>query len=174
MIISAAQALVIAQRAFASALQYDHSSMISPWREGLLADPLLVRTVELNASYWIVPVQRAGQVLGTIDIGPDGRIMGSTYLYQNPADLSVCPPLATRISANEAQELAGDLLKQHDGAGFSDPVFVHDGSHNRLAWMIEVRVVDELISRVFVTPGYAYEKKVGGEFPPSGLRGRPA
>jgi hypothetical protein len=173
MIIPAHQALAISQSYFAGVLQHDDSSMISPWREAVLGDPILVRTVELTDSFWIVPVERPGQALGYINIGPDGQVMGYAYLYQNPADLSVCPPLATRISDEEALELADDLLKTYSGARFLDPVFVHDGLHSRLAWMIEVREEDELVSRVFVTPGYAYERRIGDKSPPPGWRGGP-
>jgi hypothetical protein len=171
MMIPAPQAMAIAQSCFAGILLHDDSSMIGPWREAVLGDPILVRTVELKNSFWIVPVERPGQALGYISIGPDGRVMGYAYLYHNPADLSVCPALATRISAEEARELADDLLKAYGGARFSDPVFVHDGPTSRLAWMIEVRAEDELVSRVFVTPGYAYERRIGDEFPPPGWRG---
>jgi len=169
--ISAPRALAIAESYFYTILQYDDSSMISPWREAVLGDPLLVRTVEFEASFWIMPVERPGQALGYISIGLDGQVMGHSYLYQNPAELSVCPPLATRISAEEARELANDLLKPYSGARFSDPVFVHDGPHSRLGWMIEVRREDELFSRVFITPGYAYERRMGDEPPPPGRRG---
>ena len=169
--IPAERALTIAQTYFMGLMQHDDSSMIGPWREAVLGDPVLVRTVELEASFWIVPVERPGQALGHIDIGPGGDIWGYAYFYSNPADLSVCPPLATRISAEEAREVAADILKTYAGGEFSPPVFVHDGPHNRLAWMIEVREEDELTSRVFVTPGYAYERRLGDEPPPPGWRG---
>jgi hypothetical protein len=172
--IPAPQALAVARSYFASLLRHDDSSMISPWREAALGDPVLVRTVELEDSFWIVPVERRGQALGYISIGPGGQVLGHAYLYRDPNDLSACPPLATRISAKEARELADDLLKTYSGARFSDPVFVHDGPHGRLAWMIEVRVEGELVSRVFVTPGHAYERRTGDELPPPGWRGRPA
>lgn len=171
MIIPVSQALAIAQSYFSSILEQDDSLMISPWREAALGDPVLVHTVESKASFWIIPVERLGQALGHINISREGRVMGYAYLYQDPADLSVCPPLATRLSAEEARELAGDLLNAYSGARFSDPVFVHDGPTSRLAWMIEVRAEDELISRVFVTPGYAYERRMGDELPPPGWRG---
>lgn len=174
MIIPAPQALAIAQSYFNRVLKLDDSSMISPWREAELGDPIMVRTMESKASFWIIPVERPGQALGYINIGSDGRVMGYAYLYENQVDLSACPPLATRISAEEARELANDLLKTYRGAKFSTPVFVHDGPHNRLAWMIEVRTENKLVSRVFVTPGYAYERRVGDEPSPPGWRGGPA
>jgi hypothetical protein len=170
--VSASRALAIAQRYLADILLYDDSPMISPWREAVTGNPLLVRTVALKASFWIVPVERSGQALGHIDIGPDGRVIGSAYLYRDPADLSGCPSLVSRISAKEARKLANDLLKPYSGAEFSDPVFVHDGPRSRLAWMIEVRAEDELVSLVFVTPGSAYERRVGNDLPPPpGWRG---
>jgi hypothetical protein len=155
-------------------LQHDDSPMTGPWREAAPGDPVLVRTVECRDSFWMIPVERPGKALGHIDVGPDGRVMGYAYLYQDPTDLSVCPPLATRIRAEEAQELAEDLLGAHRGATFSTPMFVHDGPHSRLAWMITVHVEGKLVSRVFVTPGTVYERRAGDQRPPSGRRGRPA
>ena len=145
--------------------------MLKPWREAVLGDPVLVRTVELESSYWIVSVERHGQVLGYIEVGPDGHVLGYAYLYQSPDDLSPCPPLVTRLSAEEAYKQAERILNTYAGAEFADPVFVHDGPRNRLAWMIEVRMGGELVSRVFVTPGYAYERKAGEKRPPPGWRG---
>lgn len=169
--IAAGRALTIAQTYFISLTQHDDSAMIGPWREAVLGDPVLVRTVELEKSFWIVPVERSGQTLGHIDISSDGDIWGYAFFYSNPADLSVCPPFATRISAEEAREVAADILKTYTGGEFSSPVFVHDGPHNRLAWMIEVREKDKLASRVFVTPGYAYERRLDDELPSPGMRG---
>ena len=171
MIIPAPKALTIARHYFNGILQHEDSLMINPWREAELGNPILVRTVESKASFWMVPVEHPGQALGYINIGPDGQVMGYAYLYENPADLFACPPLATRISAEEARELANDLLKAYKAAEFSTPVFVHDGPHSRLAWMIEIRMASKLISRVFVTPGYSYEQKTGDKPSPPGLRG---
>jgi hypothetical protein len=145
--------------------------MINPWRESALGQRLLVRTVELEGTFWMVPVERPGQALGYISVATDGRLTGHAYLYQDPADLSTCPPTVTRISATEARALGAELLQAYAGAAISDPVYVHDAPHGRLAWMIEVHTKDELITRIFVTPGYVCERKAGEPLPPPGVRG---
>lgn len=169
-LIPASRALAVAQTHFAGLLQ-QADPMLEPWREAVLGDPLLVRTVELAPSYWIVPVERPGQVLGYIDVSMDGRVLGHAYLYRRPDDLSPCPPLVTRISAEEAHRQAESVLETYAGAECAAPIFVHDGPRNRLAWMIEVRREGELVNRVFVTPGYVYQRKAGEQPPPPGWRG---
>ncbi len=160
----------IARTYFANILQ-QADAMLKPWRDAVVGDPVLVRTVELDPSYWIVPVVRYGQVLGYIDVGPRGQVLGYAYLYRSPDDLSPCPPVVTRLSAEEAYKQAEEILSTYPDAEFTDPVFVHDGPRNRLAWMIEVRVGGELATRVFVTPGYVYQRKPEEKPPPPGWRG---
>ena len=64
-----------------------------------------------------------------------------------------------------------ELLPIADGGALT----AHDAQVDWNSWhMIEVHMEDELVSRVFATPGYAYEKKIGDELPPPGWRGRPA
>lgn len=158
-IIPASRALAIACKYLADVLQLDGSAMILPWRDGLPGEPILVNTVDLKPSYWIVPVEGLGRALGYIEIGLEGTVLGHVYLYQNPTELSNCPDLATRISAEQALELAQGVLKRYADARVSHPVFVHDGARSRVAWMIEVRTKNHLISQVFVTPDYVYERK---------------
>lgn len=100
--IPASRALAIARKYLADVLQLDGSAMIRPWRDGLPGEPILVNTVDREPSYWIVPVEGLGRALGYIEIGPKGTVLGHIYLYQNPAELSNCPGVATRISANQA------------------------------------------------------------------------
>jgi hypothetical protein len=161
----------VARTYFVSLLQ-QVDPMLEPWREAILGDPELVRTVELEPSYWVVPVVRQSQVLGYIEVSRHERVLGHAYFYQNPHDLSSCPRSVTRLSSDEAYKQAQGVLKTYSGAKFTNPMFVHDGPHNRLAWMIEVHFGDELVSRVFVTPGYVYERKAGTKPLPPGWRGR--
>ena len=51
------------------------------------------------------------------------------------------------------------------------PVWVHDGARSRVAWMFEVRSEGRIVSRVFVTPGYVYERKPEESAERPGLRG---
>lgn len=145
--------------------------MLKPWREAVVGDPELVRTVNLEPSYWIVPISHHCKVLGQIDVTQDGHVMGHAYFYQNPQDLSVCPSIVTRLSAEEAFRRAEKILNTYTSAELTEPIFVLDGLRNRLAWMIKVHIGGKLVSRVFVTPGYVYQRKVGEQPPPPGWRG---
>jgi len=145
--------------------------MLTPWRKAVLGESVLVRTVDLEPSHWIVPVLNRSKVLGYVEVARDGRVSGHAYFYQNPQDLGVCPSVVTRITSEEAFRQAQKFLNVYVDAEFSEPVFVVNGLRNQLAWMIEVRMGGELKSRVFVTPGYVYERKLGEKPPPPGLRG---
>lgn len=168
--ISSSQARAIAQTYLFHFLRQP-DPMLRPWREAVLGDPLLVRTVDLEPSHWIVPVLFHGSVLGGVEVTLDGRVAGHSYFYRNPEDLSVCPAVTTRISSQEALQQAEGILSTYVGAEFSEPVFVFNGFRDRLAWMIQVRMGGKLVSRVFVTPGYVYERRAGKEHPPTGWRG---
>ena len=82
-----------------------------------------------------------------------------------------CPAVVTRINAAEALEQASPLLERHREADIAAPVYVLDAEHGRLAWMIEVTRRGELLSRIFATPGYAWEWKPGGPPGRPGVRG---
>lgn len=153
-------------------LKKEPEPMLIPWLDAKLGDPLLVRTVDLEPSHWIVPVVRRGKVLGRISVNKEGRVMGHAYFHQSSEDLSMCPSFVTRLSSEEAFHQAKQILDSYVGAEFSEPVFVLNGFRNQLAWMIKVLIGGELISRVFVTPSYVYERTVGQKPPPPGWRGR--
>ena len=145
--------------------------MLKPWRNATVGNPKLVRTQDLNPSYWIVPIHQNGIVLGRIDISLEGNMMGYAYFYQNPNDLSVCPSTVTRLTREDAIQQVQTILDTYIDAEFSEPIFVFDNQRNRLAWMIEVRKQGELISRIFVTLGDIYQRDSDEEPPPKGLRG---
>lgn len=169
-LISDSEARTIAEEIHANLIQLP-DQMLGPWRNADVGNPLLVYTVNRNPSHWTVPIQYNGVVLGRIDISLEGLMMGHSYFYQNPNDLSVCPSTVTRLTRNDAIQQAQTILETYIDAEFSEPVFVIDNQRNQLAWMIEVREQEELVSRVFVTLGYIYQRDPGEEPQPKGLRG---
>jgi hypothetical protein len=146
-------------------------AMSVPWRAASLGEPFVVHTVERQPSFWLVPVLRGGSVLGSIEIGPDGALWGQSFFYTSPDSLEDCPAVVSRIPAGEARALSAPLLARYPGAEASPPLYVHDGPRNRLAWMLEVTRAGELLSRVFVTPGHAWERRPGEPPPEPGVRG---
>jgi hypothetical protein len=135
--------------------------MIEPWKHATVGNPVLVRTTSLEPSYWITPVKLGKSVLGYIEVGLNYTVIGHAYFYTNPEKLDDCPLTVTRISREEALRLAKTTLENYPDAHFSKPFFVHDNARGRLAWMIELRKNNELVSQVFVTPNYVYERKAG-------------
>jgi hypothetical protein len=142
--------------------------MLKPWRDAIVGNPVLVRTIELEPSYWIVPTVLHGKILGYIEVDPDGSVLGHAYFYQSSDDLQSCPNVVTQLNAEEAYRQAEAIRNTYFGTEFSEPIFVHDDSHDRLAWMIEIRIEGEVVSRVFVTPGYVYQRKLGEKSTPQG------
>ncbi len=157
-------------KTYLTSLLHDRRSAPPLWAAAKLGPAEMVYTIDLAPSYWIVPVLWQDHALGHIDVYRDGQVLGHSILCRNPDDLSTCPRVVTRITSEEAYAEAGPILKAYVAAEFSPPVFAHDGPRNRLAWMIQVHQGGALISRVFVTPGYAYERRADVT-PPEGLRG---
>jgi len=119
----------------------------------------------------MTPVLLGQRVIGTIEIGLEGRVRGESFFYSSPDAVDKCPAVVTRINAAEALEQASPLLERYREADIAAPVYVLDAEHGRLAWMIEVTRWGELLSRIFATPGYAWEWKPGGPPGKPGVRG---
>lgn len=136
-----------------------------------MGEPFLVSTIERRPSFWIAPVLLGQRVLGTIEIGLGGELRGESLFYSSPDAVEECPTVATRINATEALEQAARFIERYRDAEIAAPVYIHDALRGRLAWMIEVTRGGELLSRIFATPGYAWEWKPGGPPDEPGVRG---
>jgi hypothetical protein len=152
-------------------MQMRGDAMSLPWRQSSIGEPFLVHTVAHEPAFWLVPVVRERLVLGSIEIGLDGALWGQSFFYITPDSLEDCPTVVTRIPAEEARRLAAPFVAHYPGAEASPPVYVHDGPRNRLAWMIEIARAGEQLSRIFVTPGHAWEQHPSDPPPQPGLRG---
>ncbi|MCK4475300.1 MAG: hypothetical protein KAU16_01070 [Methanophagales archaeon] len=140
-------------------LVQEEDPMFEPWKQSVLGDPILVRTVEEEPSYWSVPVILKEKVIGFIDVEGDGTISRYGHFYESPDNLSECPTTLTRITAEEAVELAEEITAKYPDAEVSKPIFVHDGAKSKIAWMLKMEKNGEIISRVFVSGRYVYERK---------------
>ena len=77
-----------AARRYVAALRDDPDPMLAPWRAATLGEPELVRTAELRPSYWFVLVMQGDRTLGYVEVGLEGQLLGHSYLYHPPDDLS--------------------------------------------------------------------------------------
>lgn len=145
--------------------------MLEPWCAADVGTPLLVRTTDLDPSFWIVPVRAGDVVLGYVTVGLEGDPHGHAYLYERPDQLERCAKVVTRITADAARRLAVAHLADRSELTVGGPVFVHDGPANRLAWMMEAWDSERLVARLFATPGHVYERPVGEHATPPEYRG---
>lgn len=158
--ISKAEAKKIAEWRFSKSIQED-DPVFKSWERSTLGDPVLVRTVEEEPSYWTVPVIFKEKVVGFIDIGNKLIKRYGIFGCGTPDNLSACPSVITFITPEEAVELAKNITDSYPDAKISAPIFVHDDEKSSVAWMLKVEKNGKIISRVFVAGNIVYERKEG-------------
>lgn len=130
--------------------------------------PYLVRSVDEKPRYWIVPVVLDEKVIGVIEVEMNGqapRWGGLRCLYiphYNPKNIVNCSSPVTLITSEEAKDIAKNITDKYKDAVISEPIYVYDdtGCCSGEAWMLKVVGKDgKIISRVFATVLYAYERK---------------
>lgn len=133
----------------------------APWSKATLGQPVLVRTVHGNPSYWSVPVLIRGRAAGFVRVLGTGEVAALGTFYQNSAEIDACPTTMTGIDQDEARSRSQKLIHPEEGETASDPVFVHDGPPGREAWLIEVLKKGKPYRWIFVTPAFVYERFAG-------------
>ena len=110
---------------FFSYIKNQRDSMLKNWKKAVLGEPFLVRDLELEPAFWIVPVNLDERVLGHINLSLDGGLMGHVYFHVTPDDLKSLPSVVTRLSASEALDQALVFVATRD-VELGDPVYVFD------------------------------------------------
>jgi hypothetical protein len=134
--------------------------LFEPWEGARVGDPVLVRTVEGAPSYWLVPVERDGRAIGFVRVMGTGRVAAAGAYYRDVRSVADSPVVVTRISGEDAAEMALAYVGDKSGARgdvVAGPMFVHDGPPGREAWLVEVEVGGGERRRMFVSPGGVYE-----------------
>jgi hypothetical protein len=135
--------------------------MFAPWSDASLSQPVLVKTVFKEQSYWIVPVVIQERVAGFVRVLGTGRVAAMGAFYQDLKQIDACPTIVTGIDAAEASRRAEARIDPEQGEVVSGPVFVHDGPPGREAWLIEVLKDGKPSRWIFVTPAFVYERPAG-------------
>jgi hypothetical protein len=143
---AAERALVMASR----------DALFAPWARSSIGEPLLVRTVTGDPSYWLVPVELEERAIGFVRVTTAGEAVATGALYRDPATLAGAPAVVTGITAADARERVTTELGPDVAVG--DPVYVHDGPPGREAWLIHVREPDGATRLVFVGAAGWYER----------------
>jgi hypothetical protein len=135
--------------------------LFAPWARATIGDPEIVRTLQHEPSYWLVPVRLQGRVVGFVRVNLDGRVGAVGAYYRDPLHLGSSPRVVTHIDAETAATQAAASVDPALGETASTPVYVHDGPPGREAWLIEVTRQGRATRWVFVTPGGLYERPAG-------------
>ncbi len=160
MFVSAEQALEIASDEIArSPIRQD--PLFAPWSDASLGQPLVVKNVFKERSYWVVPVVIRGRAAGFVRVMGSGRVAAIGALYRNPDQIEACPATVTGIDPAEASRRAKERIEPARGEVGSEPVFVHDGPPGREAWLVEVLKQGAPSRWIFVTPAFVYERAAG-------------
>jgi hypothetical protein len=155
------EAREIAEWRFRKSIQED-DPVFKSWEQSTLGDPILVRTLEEEPSYWTVPVIFKEKVIGFIDIDRNESIPRYGIFGCGKTDnLSACPSVLTFTTPEEAVELAKNITAKYPDAKVSAPIFVHGDEKGHTAWMLKVEKEEKIISRVFVAGNNVYERREG-------------
>jgi hypothetical protein len=113
---------------------------------------VLVRDVAGTPSYWTVPVEAAGRVVGFVRVTSEGRVAAAGLLRNRPH-------VVTGISQEEAMRAvaAATGVTEQD---VDPPIYVHDGPPGREVWLV-VEKAGEVRRRWFVTEAGVDEGPAG-------------
>jgi hypothetical protein len=130
------------------------------WTTATIGDPVLVRTLAREPSYWLVPIEMQEHVAGFVRVSRDGRVAAIGTYDRHPGETGT-RRLVTHIDAAAAATQAAHHVRSTTGETASSPVYVHDGPPGREAWLIEVTEHGRPTRWIFVSPGGVYERPAG-------------
>jgi hypothetical protein len=94
------------------------------WGSATTGEPVLVHDVDGQPSYWTVPIEADGRVIGFVRVGLDGVVSASGV----PRDRRA---VVTGITEADAAAAVSSLAEE-----IERPVYVHDGPPGREAWLV--------------------------------------
>lgn len=136
-----------------------HDASFEPLARSLVGDPVLVRTMAGDPSYWLVPMELEGRAVGFVRVTTEGAAVASGSLLRDPDRLDSAPAVVTGITAVEASERVRAALGPDDVP--EPPVYVHDGPPGREAWLVRVRERTGATRLLLVTAAGWYERAQG-------------
>ena len=137
----------------------ERDSHFAPWARASVGEPVLVSTLRGEPSYWTVPVERDGRVIGFVRVSGTAQVMAAGTFYRDPQRLSSCPSAVTGITAQEAVRLAATAVGASEDE-VDAPSYVHDGPPGREAWLVRVRTGGQH-KDLFVTAAGAVDRPAG-------------
>lgn len=128
----------------------------SSWKGASLKNPVLVRTVHSDPSYWLFPVEINGKIVGFVRVLGSGRVAHVGSFSHSPDGSNLTE--ITGLTEVEATMKACERIHPNEGETLSRPFFVHDGPVGREAWLVEVLKEGKPHRWIFVTGSFIYER----------------
>lgn len=122
--------------------------------------PLLVKNLDDNPSYWLVPFLSEDRLVGFVRISLSGGLMAYGRFGQGK-QLSDFPPISQISSKNAEKEMHKAFSKAFEE--ISPPQLVHDGPVGRIAWLSRGKSRDGEKMLLFWTFGTFYSRPEGKE-----------
>lgn len=129
-------------------------------KRGRREQPILVKDLHDNPSYWLVPVASEDRLVGFLRLGLKGELLAFGRFGQ-AQQLCDFPPLVYLSEETADREIRKAFSDSYEE--ISPPRFVHDGPVDRIAWLSRGRAVDGTRALLFWTFGTSYSRPEGEE-----------
>jgi hypothetical protein len=123
-------------------------------------EPILVRALEGQPSYWLVPIAADDRLAGFLRLSLGGKLLAYGRFGQAQR-LGDCPPLSHVSEDMADQEIHKAFAGGHEE--ISRPQLVHDGPVDRIAWLSRGRSADGTNRLLFWTFGISYSRREGDD-----------
>jgi len=127
----------------------------SIFKRGRRESSLLVKGLDGNPSYWLVPIASGDHLVGFIRLDLQGELLAYGRFGQGQ-QLRDFPPLSYL-----SQETADREIRKAFGDSYEEiipPQFVHDGPIDRIAWLSGGKSAEGTKILLFWTFGTAYSR----------------
>lgn len=126
---------------------------------------ILVKDLDGNPSYWLVPVASEDRLVGFLRLDLEGNLLAYGRFGQGrqSCDFPPLSYLSGQVADREIHEAFGSSYEK-----ISPPQLVHDGPVDRITWLSRGKSVDGTRMLLFWTFGTSYSRSEG-EKPEYGL-----
>jgi len=134
--------------------------LFEPLNNASIGNPIMVKNVFRQPSYWLVPLLKKDRVAGFVRVLLNGKIAHIGTFYRPASELHYNPTVVTGIESSRAFKMATERIRKEVETA-SEPAFVHDGPIGREAWLVEVSMYGKPNRWIFVTAQGVYERRAG-------------
>jgi hypothetical protein len=125
-------------------------------KDAEVGSPVMVFTPDGKPSFWMVPILFRNFACGFACVELSGKVRKIGIFGSTSEDRSSW--IDSSFFKKPPPKILKEIQTKFSGSTISEPLFSYDTSHDKWAWMLEIRNKDKIKSLVFVTPGGWYEK----------------